>query len=144
MVEIQVRILPPPPRDELLTELYHPRYGIRSVEVSSYPLPQVLRDSTYLSQPNSGTIGSAMAASLSGIPSIALSFGFMTGHKPPGDAIVQGAILASCKLVSKLWEVGWGSGEDRIGVYSVNVPVSLFEFIWTGFFFFSLSFTCEY
>lgn len=72
---------------------------------------------------SSGTIGSAMAASLSGIPSIALSFGFMTGHKPPGDAIVQGAILASCKLVSKLWEVGWGSGEDRIGVYSVNVPL---------------------
>ncbi|KAK4703582.1 hypothetical protein P7C70_g2635, partial [Phenoliferia sp. Uapishka_3] len=67
-----------------------------------------------------------MAASLSGIPSIALSFGLMTGYKPPSSDLVDGAIKASCEVVKKLWEEGW-SGEneekERVDVYSVNVPI---------------------
>lgn len=65
-----------------------------------------------------------MAASLSGIPAIALSFGLMTDYKPPTEDLVDGAILASCKVVKQLWELGWGEeGKDRVDVYTVNVPV---------------------
>lgn len=67
-----------------------------------------------------------MAASLSGIPSIALSFGLMTDYKPPTQDLVEGAILASCKVVKQLWELGWGEeGKDRVDVYTVNVPVRI-------------------
>jgi broad specificity polyphosphatase/5'/3'-nucleotidase SurE len=64
-----------------------------------------------------------MAASLSGVPSIALSFGLMGGYKPPPDALVTSGIEASCNVIKKLWETGWGEGKDRVDVYSVNVPV---------------------
>lgn len=65
-----------------------------------------------------------MAASLSGIPSIALSFGLMEGHKPPAQALVDGAMKASCEVVKQLWELDWGAGKERVDVFSVNVPVS--------------------
>ncbi|KAI5480873.1 tubulin-tyrosine ligase [Pseudohyphozyma bogoriensis] len=70
---------------------------------------------------SSGTIGAAMAASLSGLPAIALSFGLMADYKPPGDAIVAGAIEASCKVVKQLYELGWS--EANVDLYNVNVPL---------------------
>lgn len=74
---------------------------------------------------SSGTIGSAMSASITGVPAIALSFGLMEGYKPPGDAIVDGALSSSCKVIKQLWELGWGQeGPERVDLYSVNVPVS--------------------
>lgn len=64
-----------------------------------------------------------MAASLSGVPSIALSFGLMEGFKPASEELVAGGIKASCQVVKQLWELGWGEGVERVDVYSVNVPV---------------------
>lgn len=74
---------------------------------------------------SSGTIGAAMAASLSNYPAIALSFGLMAPYK--GDLltpeIVNGGIRESCKVVKKLYELGWGEGSDKVEVYTVNVPL---------------------
>jgi tubulin--tyrosine ligase len=66
-----------------------------------------------------------MSASLSGVPAIALSWGLMTGHKPPTQAILDGAVKSSCAVVKKLWETGWGEGASKVDVFSINVPVSL-------------------
>lgn len=73
-----------------------------------------------------------MAASLSGVPSIALSFGLMEGYKPASEELVAGGIKASCQVVQQLWELGWGEGAERVDVFSVNVPVrsSLFSRVW--------------
>lgn len=71
-----------------------------------------------------GTIGAAMSAAISGVPSIALSWGLMTHYKPPGKDIVDAAARVSCDVVKRLWELGFGEGENKCDVYSVNVPVS--------------------
>ncbi|SCZ90402.1 BZ3500_MvSof-1268-A1-R1_Chr1-3g01966 [Microbotryum saponariae] len=74
---------------------------------------------------SSGTIGAAMAASLSHIPAIALSWGLMEGYKPPPQSFIQGAVDVSCQIASKLWDLGWeqADSEHRVDVYSVNVPL---------------------
>ncbi|SCV68456.1 BQ2448_577 [Microbotryum intermedium] len=74
---------------------------------------------------SSGTIGAAMAAALSHIPAIALSWGLMEGYKPPAQSFIQGAVDVSCQIVSKLWQLGWeqSDNEHRVDVYSVNVPL---------------------
>ncbi|GAA5835188.1 hypothetical protein JCM11251_006639 [Rhodosporidiobolus azoricus] len=72
---------------------------------------------------SSGTLGAALAASLSGVPSIAVSFGLMEGYKPPPKEFVDAAVKESCKIVEKLCSVGWGEGQEKVDVYSVNVPL---------------------
>ncbi|GAA5904316.1 hypothetical protein JCM6882_003194 [Rhodosporidiobolus microsporus] len=72
---------------------------------------------------SSGTLGAALAASLSGVPSIAVSFGLMEGYKPPPKEFVNAAVKETCKVVERLCQVGWGEGGERVGVYSVNVPL---------------------
>ncbi|KAM0756167.1 sure-like protein [Meredithblackwellia eburnea MCA 4105] len=72
---------------------------------------------------SSGTIGSALSAALTGLPSIALSLGLMTGYKPPPQNLVDGAVKAACSVVKQLWEMGWGEGADKVDVYTVNVPI---------------------
>lgn len=75
---------------------------------------------------HSGTIGAALAGAMS-VPAIALSFGLMTGYKPPPVDMVEAGIRESCKVMQQLWNLGWGSVEtgDKVDVYSVNVPVRL-------------------
>lgn len=70
-----------------------------------------------------GTIGAAMSAAISGVPSIALSWGLMTHYKPPGKELVDAAAKVSCQLVQRLYDLGWGEGANKCDVYSVNVPV---------------------
>lgn len=67
-----------------------------------------------------------MAASLSGTRAVALSWGLMEGYKPPPAEFVDAAAKLSCQVIEKLAESGWGSGEEHVDVYSVNVPVSGF------------------
>lgn len=67
-----------------------------------------------------------MAASLSGTRAVALSWGLMEGYKPPPAEFVDAAAKLSCQVIEKLAEAGWGSGEEHVDVYSVNVPVSGF------------------
>jgi tubulin--tyrosine ligase len=66
-----------------------------------------------------------MAASLSGYPAIAISFGLMAPYKGHllTDEIVSGGIRESCKVMKKLFELGWGEGVNKVDVYSVNVPL---------------------
>ncbi|ORY86724.1 survival protein sure-like phosphatase/nucleotidase [Leucosporidium creatinivorum] len=72
---------------------------------------------------SSGTLGAAMSAAISGVPSIALSWGLMTGYRPPGKDLISAAATASCKVVKRLYELGFGEGENKAQVYSVNVPL---------------------
>ncbi|BGP44781.1 hypothetical protein JCM10450v2_000595 [Rhodotorula kratochvilovae] len=72
---------------------------------------------------SSGTLGAALAAAISGAPAIALSWGLMEGYKPPPQEFVVAASKLSCEVVRRLYEVGWGEGEERVDVYSVNVPL---------------------
>ncbi|GAA5995009.1 5'/3'-nucleotidase SurE [Rhodotorula paludigena] len=86
---------------------------------------------------SSGTLGAAMAASLSGAKAIALSWALMDGYKPPPKEFVDAASKASCDVVKRLTELGWGSGDEQVDVYSVNVPllpeiVSAPEVRWTS------------
>lgn len=62
-----------------------------------------------------------MSAAISGTPAIALSWGLMTGYKPPTQDLIEGALKYSCEVISKLWELGFP--EDYL-LYTVNVPVS--------------------
>jgi tubulin--tyrosine ligase len=48
----------------------------------------------------------------------------MEGYKPPPAEFVDAAAKLSCQVIEKLAEAGWGSGEEHVDVYSVNVPVS--------------------
>ncbi|GAA6061696.1 hypothetical protein JCM10212_005988 [Sporobolomyces blumeae] len=72
---------------------------------------------------SSGTLGAALAASLSGTPGIALSWGLMEGYKPPGQDLVDAAVKLSCDVIKRLYSVGWGEGANKVDVYSVNVPL---------------------
>ncbi|GAA5908221.1 5'/3'-nucleotidase SurE [Sporobolomyces salmoneus] len=72
---------------------------------------------------SSGTLGAALAGSLSGTPGIALSFGLMEGYKPPGKELVDRAVELSCMVIERLFKLGWGKGENKVDVYSVNVPL---------------------
>lgn len=74
---------------------------------------------------SSGTIGAALSGALSEFPAIAVSFGLMAPYK--GDLltpeIVNAGMREACKVVKQLYEIGFGSGEDKVDVYSVNVPL---------------------
>ncbi|KAM0793196.1 hypothetical protein ACM66B_000666 [Microbotryomycetes sp. NB124-2] len=72
---------------------------------------------------SSGTIGAAMSAAISGTPSIALSWGLMQHYKPPSQEIRDAATKLSVEIIKRLWEIGFGEGEDKVDVYSVNVPL---------------------
>jgi 5'/3'-nucleotidase SurE len=65
-----------------------------------------------------------MSAAISGTPAIALSWGLMSGYKPPSGDLVEAATKLSCQLIEQLWEVGFGEGHDKVDLYSVNIPVS--------------------
>lgn len=65
-----------------------------------------------------------MAASLSAVPSIALSWGLVKGYKPPGDVIVNAAARLSTSVSKTLWDLGGWQGD--VDVYTVNIPVCLF------------------
>ncbi|GAA5849970.1 hypothetical protein JCM8547_000967 [Rhodosporidiobolus lusitaniae] len=72
---------------------------------------------------SSGTLGAALAASLSGQKAIAVSFGLMEGYKPPPKQFVDAAVKETCKIIQRLYDLGWGEREDKVDVYSVNVPL---------------------
>lgn len=73
---------------------------------------------------SSGTLGAALAGSLSGTRGIALSWGLMEGYKPPGQNLIDAAVTHSCDVIERLYKLGWGEGPNKVDVYSVNVPVS--------------------
>lgn len=50
----------------------------------------------------------------------------MEGYKPPGQNLVDAAVEVSCDVVQRLYNLGWGEGANKVDVYSVNVPVSVF------------------
>lgn len=62
-----------------------------------------------------------MSAAIAGTPAIALSWGLMTGYKPPTRDLIDGALTASCQVISKLWELGF---PEQFLLYTVNIPVS--------------------
>ncbi|GAA5870075.1 hypothetical protein JCM16303_001888 [Sporobolomyces ruberrimus] len=72
---------------------------------------------------SSGTLGAALAGSLSGTRGIALSWGLMEGYKPPGQELIDAAVQLSCDVIERLYKLGWGEGENKVDVYSVNVPL---------------------
>ncbi|GAA5922345.1 5'/3'-nucleotidase SurE [Sporobolomyces koalae] len=72
---------------------------------------------------SSGTLGAALAGSLSGTPGIALSWGLMEGYKPPPQEFIDAAVGVSCDVVERLSRLGWGDGPNKVDVYSVNVPL---------------------
>ncbi|EST07112.1 Survival protein SurE-like phosphatase/nucleotidase [Kalmanozyma brasiliensis GHG001] len=98
---------------------------------------------------SSGTLGAAMAASLAGVRSIAVSFGHFTGSPPTfadrsrarGPAldpptlrsVAAQANRLSASLIQRLYS-NWDSEPD-VGCYSINVPlcetVSNPEIVWT-------------
>ncbi|PWZ03439.1 sure-like protein [Testicularia cyperi] len=99
---------------------------------------------------SSGTLGAALAASLAGVRSIALSYGHFMLNPPtladraqargPGlepEHLKQVAATANklaTQVVQKLWS-NW-SNEPDVGCYSVNIPLAETiirqpEFIWT-------------
>jgi len=59
----------------------------------------------------------------SGANAIALSWGLMEGWKPPPQEFVEAATSVSRDVVERLYDVGWGEGDERVDVYTVNVPV---------------------
>ncbi|BGP21742.1 hypothetical protein JCM10295v2_000617 [Rhodotorula toruloides] len=72
---------------------------------------------------SSGTVGAAMAAAISGSHAIALSWGLMEGYKPPPQEFVDAAVKLSCQVVERLYKLGFGEGDSKVDVYSVNVPL---------------------
>ncbi|GAA5876338.1 hypothetical protein JCM3774_003727 [Rhodotorula dairenensis] len=72
---------------------------------------------------SSGTLGAALAASISGTRAVALSWGLMEGYKPPPADFIDAAAKLSCRVIEKLAESGWDAGEEHVDVYSVNVPL---------------------
>lgn len=64
-----------------------------------------------------------MAAAISGSHAIALSWGLMEGYKPPPQEFVDAAVKLSCQVVERLYKLGFGEGDSKVDVYSVNVPV---------------------
>jgi hypothetical protein len=49
----------------------------------------------------------------------------MEGYKPPSQELVDRAVELSGQVIEKLFKLGWGEGENKVDVYSINVPVSL-------------------
>ncbi|GAA5976820.1 hypothetical protein JCM11641_000880 [Rhodosporidiobolus odoratus] len=72
---------------------------------------------------SSGTLGAALSASLSGAKAIAVSFGLMEGYKPPPKEVVDAAIKLAAQVVQRLVAEGWKDGEEKVDVYSINVPL---------------------
>ena len=68
---------------------------------------------------SSGTLGGALASSLSGVRSIALSYGIMS--KNTSEAYHDPAFKLSSKIINHLTD-NWSSRGDKV-LYSVNVPM---------------------
>ncbi|GAA5914782.1 hypothetical protein JCM8208_005700 [Rhodotorula glutinis] len=85
--------------------------------------PNLGRNSSTAFAMSSGTVGAAMAAAISGANAIALSWGLMEGWKPPPQEFVEAATNVSRDVVERLYDVGWGEGDERVDVYTVNVPL---------------------
>ena len=61
-----------------------------------------------------------MAAALSGIPAIALSYGIFA--RPPPEDVVARADELACSVVEQLWEHGFVESAEA-ELYSVNIPL---------------------
>lgn len=87
---------------------------------------------------SSGTLGAALAASLAGVRSIAVSYGHFVANPPTladrGDAkgpglepgrlreVAHMANQLSVRIIQRLW-AGWAN-ESEVGCYSINLPLS--------------------
>lgn len=61
-----------------------------------------------------------MAAALSGVPAIALSYGIFA--RPPPENVVAAADAIACSIVEQLWEHGFVDTAEA-ELYSVNIPL---------------------
>jgi len=68
---------------------------------------------------SSGTIGAALAGALSGVRSIALSYGNMINHIP--TTFHDPAFKLSSKIINHLLD-NWGPYENNV-LYSINIPM---------------------
>ncbi|TFK77077.1 sure-like protein [Pluteus cervinus] len=72
---------------------------------------------------SSGTIGAALSSSLSGVRSIAVSYGTVLRPTPP--TLFEPAHLLSLKILKDLWE-NWGNSgfpPHEVDLYNVNIPL---------------------
>ena len=67
----------------------------------------------------SGTLGAAFSSSLSGVRSIALSYGHMAGHIP--TTFHDPAFEISSKIMKRLIN-NWGPHNSKV-LYSINIPM---------------------
>lgn len=76
---------------------------------------------------SSGTIGAALASSLSRCRSIAVSYG--TVQRPVPPELFEPAHILASKIVQRLWQ-NWGAvaedapHSDEIDLYNVNIPMA--------------------
>lgn len=77
---------------------------------------------------SSGTIGAALASSLSRCRSIAVSYG--TVQRPVPPELFEPAHILACKIIERLWQ-SWGTvdGEipsigSEVDLYNVNIPMA--------------------
>ncbi|KEI39169.1 uncharacterized protein L969DRAFT_94247 [Mixia osmundae IAM 14324] len=68
---------------------------------------------------SSGTIGAALASSLSGVPSIAISYAIF--ERPIQDDQVAAAHDWACVVIKRLWDTWQHDGDHDL--YSVNIPL---------------------
>jgi tubulin---tyrosine ligase len=70
----------------------------------------------------SGTIGATLSSSLSGFPSIALSYGIV--EKPIPAGLPERAHELAVKVIDQLWQSGFkDNGPQAPQLYNVNIPV---------------------
>lgn len=76
---------------------------------------------------SSGTIGAALASSLSRCRSIAVSYGTVQNPVPP--ELFEPAHFLACKIVHRLWQT-WGAVANdgpyssEVDLYNVNIPMA--------------------
>jgi tubulin--tyrosine ligase len=79
--------------------------------------PNYGRNTTAVFALSSGTLGGALEAAVCGVRAIALSYAFFDRNHDPD--IIAGASKAAVRVVEALFKQ-W---DDRVGVYTVNVPL---------------------
>jgi len=85
--------------------------------------PNLGRNSSAAFALSSGTIGAAMSASLSRIPSIAVSYGTVI-HPTPATFHTPAHALA-CRIIGDLWSK-WVENETQfrdVGLFNINIPM---------------------
>ncbi|KIW03619.1 5'/3'-nucleotidase SurE [Verruconis gallopava] len=91
--------------------------------------PNYGRNTTAVFALSSGTLGGALEAAVCGKRAIALSYAFFDRNHDP--KIIAGACKASIRVIEALYKQ-W---DDRVGVYTVNVPLlenaEKREVVWT-------------